>query len=257
MQTALKKVYKTILSERKRNAIRNFLQQSTYPLYLGNSYYCNCCGKSFRKFLPMGNTKRANAKCPYCLSLERTRVLDLYLANELDLYNKQGQRLLHFAPEACLSKKIESIAGVDYVDGDINPANARNIIDITDIRYPENYFDLIICAHVLGHVPDEHKAIKEMYRVLKADGIALIMTLIDSKSAQTFEDQSIVSYSDRLKHYSESDLCRLHGLDFSDRLANQRFEVEVIDYRLSFTEEKQKHSSLGNGEREVIFKCTK
>ncbi len=252
----IKSLYQMILSERKRNNVRLFAQKLVYPFYIGNKFYCNCCGKSFRKFLSKGNIKRLNAKCPYCLSLERVRLLDLYLAKELNIYNRRQIKLLHFAPEDILFKKL-SVLDIEYIDADINPAYARHIIDITNIDFKDNYFDLIICSHVLRHVPDETKAIKELFRVLNGNGIALIMTLIDFNREKTFEDAKITLPEDRLKYYGEKDLCRIHGTDFSDRLTKQGFIVERIDYREKLPKGIVLKNSLGNGERELIYKCKK
>lgn len=252
----IKKIYKSILSEKTRIRLRTSLQKCSSIYYRGNNYYCNCCSKSFRTFLPKGNIQRKQAKCPYCSSLERTRVLDLYLEKELDIYKHEASSILHFAPEAILFEKLKNINSVEYVDGDINTAYARNIVDATDIKYPDNYFDYIICSHVLGHVPDEPKAIREMYRVLKNDGVALIMTLL-SDAKHTLEKDSIQSPDDRLKHYGELDLCRLHAHDFEDRIKAQGFKTQKIDYRTNFSSEIRKKQSLGDGSREIIFSCRK
>ena len=251
----IKKVYQTVLSERKRISIRLFLRRLVYPFYVGNKFYCNICGKHFRKFISKGNVRRLNAKCPYCHSLERGRVLDLYLEKELGIYQKKGIKILHFAPEYGLQKKMSRIKEVEYIDGDINPALANHVIDITSIGYENNYFDLIICSHVLGHVPEEALAIKEMYRVLKNDGVAIVMTLINPESPNTIEDKNIIKSEDRLKYYGEADLCRLHGLDFSNRLKEQGFYVEPIDYRKAFSAIDQEIHCLGDGQREMIFRC--
>jgi SAM-dependent methyltransferase len=252
----IKKIYKKLLPEKIRIKIRLFSQKIISPLYSGNKYYCNCCDRSFKKFLAHGNKIRPNAKCPYCQSLERVRLLDYYLMNEVKFYQYQGINVLHFAPEACLFKKFSKL-NINYFDCDANPANARTVIDITNIGFGTDYFDIIICSHVLGHVPDEKKAISEMYRVLKPGGIALVMTLINPNSQSTLEDPSIQHPDDRLRFYGESDLCRLHGLDFEKRLSIHGFDVNVIDYRENFSKEQLIRFSLGNGERELIFRCEK
>jgi len=252
----IKKIYKNLISEQKRLNIRKQCQRIIAPLYYGDNFYCNCCNRKFRKFLPKGNITRLNSQCPYCLSLERTRVLEWYLDKELNVYNSKNKKILHFAPEFALFRKISKIKDVFYVDADINPSYARNIIDITNIPFSENFFDYIICSHVLGHVPDEPKAIQELYRVLNSDGIALIFTLL-SDSDNTLEDLNIKTPAEKLKIYGEMDLCRLHGNDFATRLKAPGFIVEEIDYRLCFPVEIQKRYSLGNGKREKIFKCTK
>ena len=252
----LKKLYKNIVPEKMRVQLRSALQKSVYPFYLGNNVYCNCCNKSFRKFRSYGNVKRDNAKCPYCFSFERTRVLDLFLQNELDIYSKKDLKILHFAPEPALFKKFSKL-DIEYIDGDINPANARFIIDITNIPYQENYFDLIICNHVLGHIPDEQKALSELFRVLKPDGVAIVMSLMNLNSEITLERADIVTPADRLKYYGEHDLSRLYGMDHKNRLESGGFKVDMIDYRKKLSNLIVEKNCLGNGEREMIFKCEK
>ena len=252
----IKYLYKIFLSEKARNSIKELLNRLISPLYRGNKFYCNCCNKTFRKFLAKGNIKRLNARCPYCSSLERGRVLELYLNNELNIFESGNIKILHFAPERALSSKLKNIKNIEYIDADINKALARNVIDITNIPYPENYFEYIICSHVLGHVPNEQLAIEELHRVLKNDGKALILTLLGDNEL-TIEDENIKTPEARLNYYGEPDLCRLHGKDFANRLQMSGFNVEAIDYRLQFPEEIQKKQALGNGEREVIFRCTK
>jgi SAM-dependent methyltransferase len=252
----LKKFYKELFSEAQRKKARILFQKMVHAFYLGDRFHCNCCGKNFRTFLPKGHIPRPNAKCPYCLSLERVRLLDLYLTREVGLYGRKGWKVLHFAPEEILFEKLSQLP-IEYVDADINPANARNIIDITYIDFPNDYFDLVICSHVLGHVPDEAKAIEELYRVLKQNGTALVMTLLNPNPVATLEDPNIRSAEDRQKQYGEPDLYRLHGTDFSDRLRKSGFHVERIDYRQQVFPIELRKNSLGNGDREIIFKCTK
>ena len=252
----IKHIYKSIVPENHRNNLRNGIQKAMSYFNFGSTYHCNCCERNFGHFLPKGNVRRENAQCPYCGSLERSRVLDFYLDKELNIYGQSQMKILHFAPEACLKKKL-SLLDATYIDGDINPALADHLIDITNISYPENYFDLIICSHVLGHIPDEQKAIRELQRVLKQDGRALIMTVIDLNRIDTYEDKNATTPAVKLKAYGEDDLVRLHGKDFVDRLERAGFKVDPIDYRLTFTEVDQEKFRLGNGAREMIFSCTK
>ncbi len=252
----IKRIYKNLIPEKQRIDLRLFVLKLISPFYSGTTYYCTCCNKSFRKFKPKGNIKRENAECPYCQSLERVRLLDYYLQNEIHLYERKGLKLLHFAPEKCLFDKFNKL-DIEYIDGDINANFARNIIDITNIGFNDNYFDLIICLHVLGHVPDEKKAITEMYRVLKPGGTALVLSLISTSNSHTIEDPNITSAVDKLKTYGEPDLCRLHGQDFAERLSAGGFQVTKIDYRVHFSEQDRIRFGLGNGEREIIYKCEK
>lgn len=253
----IKQIYKKLLSEKMRITLRLGLRYILSPLYIGNKYHCGCCNRQARKFLDKGNIRRKNAECPFCHSLERTRILYYYLRNELNIFECQPTPvILHIAPEKGIFKHFKNF-GKSYIDGDINPAYARNIVDITSIPYPDDYFDLIICSHVLGHVPDEKKAIEEMYRVLKPCGIALVMTLLNQKDLPTYEDENISSPEERLIKYGERDLCRLHGNDMGVRLSIVPFRVTQIDYRSKFTIAERTRFSLGNGEREMIFHCQK
>lgn len=254
----IKKIYKSIVSERRRIKIRLQLNKAASVFYRGGNFQCNVCGKSFRKFKPKGTVAiRENAVCPYCGSLERSRLLLFYLQNETKIFSAQKVSLLHFAPEWELAPILKKAENLHYVSGDINPDYADEQIDITDIHYPDESFDYIICSHVLGHVPDEEKAVRELFRVLKNDGTTLILSLIDRKNQHTYELPETLTAAERLAHYSEPDLCRLHGGDFSNRLEKGGFTVETIDYRTVLGEEKQRIFSLGNGDRETIFRCTK
>ncbi|MGE0089139.1 MAG: class I SAM-dependent methyltransferase [Bacteroidales bacterium] len=251
----LKIIYKRLFSEQNRiNFIYTFYKIRAL-FYYGNRYYCNCCNKKFRKFLPKGYVIRQNAKCPYCGSLERTRLLLMYLQNETEIFHKH-LKVLHIAPEKCLYNILSKL-NIEYIDGDINPAYATYKIDITDIKYPDNYFDIIICSHVLGHILDENTAIYELSRVLNPNGMALILTLLNSNDEKTYENPSVISSSERLLNYGEPDLCRLHGNDFNDTLSKNGFDVTIIDYRKELETQILKRYSLGDGNRELIFKCCK
>jgi predicted SAM-dependent methyltransferase/DNA-directed RNA polymerase subunit RPC12/RpoP len=254
----IKKTYQLLFPERKRIENRLLLNKITAVFYWGKAYYCNCCGKSFRKFKSKGTTltKRKNAECPYCGSLERVRTLLFYIENETTLLTDK-LRLLHFAPEWCLLPLFKKAPNLEYITVDINPNLADYQADITDMPFPEESFDYIICAHVLGHVPDEKKAISELYRILTLQGTALVLTIIDTNNPHTFEMDDADTPEKRLQYYSEPDLLRLHGTDFDQRLMQAGFKVEVIDYPSLLGEEIKKKYALGDGRRELIFKCTK
>jgi SAM-dependent methyltransferase len=190
------------------------------------------------------------------MSLERVRNLLFYIENETNILTGKV-RLLHFAPEWCLLPIFKKAGNLDYITADINPNFADYQVDIMNIPFPDESFDFIICAHVLGHVPDEKKAIKELFRVLKLDGAALVLTIINPDHPHTFETDAADTPEKRLQYYSEPDLLRLHGADFDQRLMQGGFKVETIDYRLILGEKTKKKYALGDGKRELIFKCTK
>ncbi len=253
----LKKIYKQLVPEKQRLTIRRSLNKIQSILYQGNNFSCNLCGKSFSKFKPKGNWQiRSNAECPYCGSVERNRLLLFYLQNETDLFTKENH-LLHIAPFWQLRKIFKQSTNIHYTSGDINKAYADQQMDITSIPFPDNTFDYIICSHVLGHVPNEPLAIREMCRVLKPNGTALILTLINWNSPVTYESPQVQTPQQKLKEYSEPDLERLHGADFADRLKKEGFSVTPINYAQTLSEETMHHYSLGNGDREIIFKCQK
>jgi predicted SAM-dependent methyltransferase len=244
----LKSVFRSLLPA----SIRKFL--ATVP-YWGIRYRCNCCNLSFRRFLAFGHVPRLNARCPYCDSLERQRLLWFYLKREC--LSEGLMRVLHFAPEPCLSRNVSRLRNIRYFDADLNPAIAKHVMDITRIPFRDKSFDLIICSHVLGHVPDDAKAISELVRVLRNRGIALIMAVLDFNNPTTIEDPSITTPADRLRHYGEPDLCRLYGRDFAQRLERGGFRVHTIDYRQVLGQRITSKYCLGNGDRELLFRCHK
>lgn len=253
----IKKYYQKIFSEGQRLAMHRISKRTKSYLMKGNAFYCNCCSKSFSAFLQKTNgiDVRNNAECPYCGSLERTRVLLDYLKKETTLFSKQSS-LLHIAPEDALKKIFKETQVISYTNGDINENLADEIIDITAINYPENYFDFIICSHVLGHIPDEAKAIDELLRVLKPNGKAFLLTPI-SHHITTLEDSANRTAEQRLNAYGEFDLLRLHGQDFPERLARSSWTIERLDYRMCIDEPLRVKLSVGDGYRELIFVGTK
>lgn len=249
----IKKIYKSLLSEATRNKIRIAIKKMLSPMYYGGRYECNCCNNSFRKMLPKAG--RLNAECPNCGSLERTRLLLHYLTNETSIF-KENMKVLHFAPEPSLYAIIKK-TNSEYIDADIHPAYAHFIIDITDIPYPDDYFDLIICSHVVAHVENEKSAFSEMKRVLAPKGKAIILTIINPESFETIDHEWINTPELRKKHYGESDCLRLHGGDFKNRLIEAGFKVNQVDYRLKLGPELMDKNVLGEGPREWIFECIK
>lgn len=251
----LKHIYQRVINEKTRLLLHFAFYKITAFMYsCGSKYQCNICTKSFGRFRSHGIIRRNNVKCPYCLSLERTRLLWFYLIRELKI-KKNNYTILHVAPEAGISKKLKEINKSSYYSIDINPLNADIKMDLTNLNFPDNFFDIIICAHVLGHIPDEDKAIKEMFRVLKKTGKTLILTVMGN--GKTLENNNITSTKERIKKYGEPDLVRLHGSNFNEKLRNHGFKVNIVDYRYTLGHEICQQYSLGDGKRELIFKCQK
>jgi predicted SAM-dependent methyltransferase len=166
------------------------------------------------------------------------------LINDTDiLTRKDNFKLLHPAPELCFYEKFKNKRNIDYYPSDISEKGLLKI-DLTDIKYPDNYFDYIICNHILEHITDDKKAINELYRILKPMGIAIIMVPINEKFEKTYEDPSIITPEEREKHFGQWDHVRWYGMDIKDRLRNSGFFVEMIRYSETITSEKRKNMGI-------------
>jgi len=229
----------------------------------GSNVYCNCCGGSFITFLPFGLIKRANASCPSCGSLERHRLHWHFMVNKTDLLKSTRKlRILHVAPEAVFYNKFNGNHLFDYVpcakfgEGftDEYPTGTINV-DITNIQFENNSFDVIYCSHVLEHVPDDLKAMQEFHRVLKPGGWAMLQVPLDKNRMKTYEDFSIVDPKEREKAFGQYDHVRVYGLDYIHRLQLAGFTVNQINYTSEFTENELFYNGFQPGED--IFICTK
>jgi SAM-dependent methyltransferase len=187
--------------------------------YRGNSVLCPVCGKSFRKFLPYGRIKpRENALCPNCMSLERHRLLWLYLKERTQFFS-HNLRILHIAPEACFIKRFEKIHGHHYITADIESPLAKVKMDIHQIPFEMNMFDVVLCNHVLEHVRDDMQAMSEIQRVLKPGGFAVLQVpFFNPVPESTYEDPTITSKSDREKLFGQDDHVRKYGKDYTERI---------------------------------------
>lgn len=222
----------------------------------GNRVECPCCGGKFKAFLSFGRQPRANAACPACLSLERTRLLWLFLQKEMGFPRVKG-RMLHLAPEYILRKQFKAIAKQNpefiYHNADLNPEFADEQADLQALPYANHTFDWVICSHVLGHVPDEAAAIKEIRRVLKPDGKGIILTVRSGQPYTLENPEATKTPEDKLKWYGEPDLLRLHGEDFLQRLLAAGVTATSLDYLTSFSSDEQFYFGLGNGLRERLY----
>ena len=193
--------------------------------YRGDAVTCPCCGTRLRAFAPDRN--RANAICPRCGSHERHRALALYFGCREDLWGP-GRRVLHFAPEYALEGRLRARRDIEYVTADLEPGVADCALDITRMALPDNSFDVIICSHILEHVEDDRTALRELLRVLKPRGEAIVLVPIDHRCDDTYEDPAIVAPDDRRREYWQHDHVRLYGNDFAARLREAGFEVDVV-----------------------------
>ena len=201
---------------------KKFMQWLMRLRYGGEQYFCPLCNTGFSRFLSMGNPVRLNAKCPACKSLERHRLLWVALEHLLETgVLKAGGRLLHMAPESCLAVKFRQ--QFEYLSADMYAQNTQVKSDITALCFPDESFDVIVCNHVLEHVPDDRKALSELFRVMKYGGWGSIQ--VPMKGDKTHEDLTITDPGERELLYGQSDHVRQYGEDFRNRLQEAGFDL--------------------------------
>lgn len=209
---------------------------------------CPCCERAFPSFLPFAIPPSFNILCPQCNSLPRHRMLWMYLMENRDGLLKENMRVLHFAPEGVLQELFASLPGVDYVTADLYMPNVTHRMDITDIRFGDDSFDAVVCVHVLEHIPDDRKAMKELHRVLKPGGWALLQSPMRISLEKTYEDPSIVSEEERFRHFGQHDHVRIYGRDYAERLEKAGFRLTVEEYCRRMPEDKVRRMGLNRSE---------
>ena len=244
-------LFKTIL-----NTIpRPFLIKVSYWIspflafwYRGNTYTDPIDGKSFRKFLPYGyGEQRPNVLAPSTLSLERHRLLWLYLQNETSFFTAP-LKVLHMAPEQCLLKRFKALKNLDYTSADLYAPHVDVKADICNLPFADASFDVVFCNHVLEHIDDDAKAMQELYRVLKLGGFGIFQIPQDLNREKTYEDFSITDPKERTKHFGQYDHVRIYGRDYFDRLRAVGFDVKEVDLSKTLSEEIINKYRLTKGE---------
>jgi SAM-dependent methyltransferase len=222
--------------------------------FKGNKFIDPIDGSSYRRFLPYGYQNiRLNALCQGTLSLERHRLLWLYLYRETD-FLKLPLNVLHIAPEQVFYKKFKSFNHWKYITADLYSPLADIKVDICKLPFEEGYYDLILCNHVLEHIPDHKQAMKELYRVLKKGGTLIAQVPLDDNLDTTFEDSSITDPNERSQIFGQYDHVRIYGKDFFSFLNQAGFKSKGIPYAEKLTEIEIKKYSL---QKEIIPVATK
>ena len=196
----------------------------------GDRYEDPIDGKTFRKFLPYGyGSPRENVLSPSTLSLERHRLLWLFLKKETDFFSAPA-KVLHFAPEQAFYKLFRNLKNLDYTTTDLFSPLADVKADICDLPFDDNTYDVILCNHVLEHISDDTKAMQELYRVLKPGGMAVLQIPQEMSRATTFADDTITDPKERAAIFGQYDHVRVYGRDYFDKLRSIGFKVEEVDY---------------------------
>lgn len=221
------------------------LFRSFYALpYYGNRFQCNICGTKLKRFIHLD---RGDLLCPVCGSLPRHRRLWHFLSAKMPL---EGA-LLHFSPSRPLWRKLNGIRTLNYITTDYEQSPiVQYHYDITALELASETVDYIICYHVLEHIPSDHEAIKELYRVLKPGGQLIVQTPF--KEGAIYEDLSITNPKERLKHFGQEDHVRIYSVeDLVKRLEAPGFTVETVEFS------ELRGNVLGMKEQEYILLCKK
>ncbi|WP_369769518.1 class I SAM-dependent methyltransferase [Flavobacterium sp. WC2416] len=228
--------------------------------HLGKNVQCPICQSSYKIFRPYGLNN--NISCPKCGSHQRHRLLWKYFKDKNQIPNKKNIQILHFAPEKFFYDLFSKSDTIEYFPVNLSPEiyNYKGKIkitkvDITNIPFENNYFDIIICNHVLEHIPDDHLAISELFRVLKKDGYSILQVPIDYNREKTYEDFKITDPKEREIAFGQTDHVRWYGRDYTERLKTAGFKVFEDDFIDSFNDQDKFKYGLMDGE--IIYKCVK
>jgi len=252
----MKKLYKFLLN----TLPRPLLIRLSYPfkkvaplLYKGNKVECPVCERSFSKFLSYGSdtAHRENVLCPYDLTLERHRLMWLYLKDRSNFFTTEKLEVLHIAPEQCFHARFKAQKNLQYLTGDLVSPIADIHFDLHHIPLEDNRFDVVFCNHVLEHVDDVNQCIAELYRVMKPGGWGIMQVPQDFDREVTYEDPTITSPKDREIHFWQKDHVRLFGMDYPQWLERAGFTVTEFDPRKEYGAEKVMRYRLH--EKEILY----
>ncbi len=225
-------------------------------LYGGNRFTDPIDGRSYRKFLPYGyaGNIRENALSPGTNSLERHRLMYLYLKRDTDFF-EAPKKVLHVAPEQCFHGRFKKMDNLDYDTADLNSPIADYSIDIHNIPFDDNTYDVVFCNHVLEHVTDDQKCMSELCRVLKPGGLAIMQVPYIPEQEKTVEDPTITDPKERERLFGQYDHVRKYGKDYADRLEKAGFKVTKVEMEKELTEEEFERYRLPKGE--PLYVCSK
>lgn len=242
----------------------------------GAKYRCIVCGNGVRLFFPFStNLVKAamengfpydfrrmetlnydNCNCPFCLSSDRERLYLIFLEQHFEQGKKTKYSILDFAPTESFARYLRNRKGVSYTSADLFRGDVDMKIDLCDMKeIQDRTYDIIICSHVLEHVPDPEKAISELKRVLADDGLAVIMVPVFIDVKEKIENKQHTSANDRLKFYGQEDHVRLYSREsYLNELKENGFRVEIMHVDQFDAEQIRKNAIDSNS---ALYVCTK
>lgn len=258
---------KKIIGNKNYQYLINLKIKKNSLVHFGNDHECPVCNSKIGKFVPggidvdviknlniIGAGRFENQMCPVCKAFNRDRLLALFLKRKTDIY-ENNVKLLHVAPEKGIQLGLRKTKNIDYISADLDSELADIKMDITDIQYPDNSFDVVICNHVLEHIPEDRKAMSEIARILRPDGWAILQVPISYLIEKTIEDFSIVDPKEREIRFGQNDHVRVYASDYMERLIESGLDISLIS--TSEYLEDQEIIRFGVIKEENIFFCTK
>ena len=235
---------------------------------LGNRLECPFCGWHFRRFRPsgfhypviiekrvIGGHWHEDNVCPRCMSNARERLAYLYLKDRTSLFQDHA-RLLHIAPEPQLARVLKRSPNIKYVSADLFEAGVMSRFDIQKTPFRDQTFDVVICNHVMEHVPDDSFAMREIHRIVKPGGWAMLQVPIALALDRTIEDPTATTDEQRIERFGQEDHVRLYSRpDYVARLQAAGFSVTAESYPLALGSDKVQR--FGLVEEEEVFLCSK
>ncbi len=216
--------------------------------YRGNKFTDPINGHSYRRFLPYGYVQlRPDVLSPGTLSLERHRLLWLYLKQKTNFFSAP-LKVLHIAPEQAFYKRLKKQTNLNYITADLYSPLADIKADVTNLPFDDHSFDVILCNHVLEHITDDHKAMQELFRVMKPGGWGVLQVPLNNDLKKTFEDDSITDRDERTRIFGQYDHVRVYGQDYFDRLKKAGFKVKAVNFTKELSEAEVKRYRLVSGE---------
>ncbi len=254
----MKRIIKFILNSLPRPLLikLSYLAKPFLTFWMrGNKYMDPIDGRGFRAFLPYGyELPRANVLSPSTLSLERHRLLWLYLQRETDFF-KAPHKVLHFAPEQAFYRRFRALKNIEYTTTDLDSPLADVRADICHLPFDNNSFDVVLCNHVLEHIPEDGRAMQELYRIMRPGGWGIFQVPQDITRAATYEDDSVTDKTERARIFGQYDHVRIYGLDYFDKLRDAGFRVKESDFTAQMTPEEVNKFRLAQGELlPVVYK---